>query len=152
MVALAGATTVQAVQAPLYDPSADAIEQLRAAGEEARRTNRRVLAVIGGNWCKWCRALDGLLAADEELRDAFDAGFVVVHVNYSKENKNPAAMEMLGHPEEHGFPVLVVLSSSLEILHTQETESLETGDADRPGHDPAKVLAFAMAWRAAGRG
>ena len=65
----------------------------------------------------------------------------MVHVNYSKENKNPAAMERLGNPEKLGFPALVVLSPSLEVLHTQETSALEA-EGGAVAHDPAKVLAF----------
>jgi hypothetical protein len=34
----------------LYDPQADAWRQLQAAGQRAGRSNRRVLAVVGGNW------------------------------------------------------------------------------------------------------
>ncbi|MEW6339043.1 MAG: hypothetical protein ACOY3Y_00785 [Acidobacteriota bacterium] len=63
-------------------------------------------------------------------------------MNYSKENKNLPAMERLGKPQELGFPVLVVLSPELKVLHTQETGSLETPDEAKPGHDPEKVLGF----------
>ena len=65
----------------------------------------------------------------------------MVYVSYSKENKNPAAMERLGNPEKLGFPALVVLSPSLEVLHTQETSALEA-EGGAVAHDPAKVLAF----------
>ena len=34
----------------LYDPQADAWRELTAAGERAARSNRRVLAVVGGYW------------------------------------------------------------------------------------------------------
>ncbi len=63
-------------------------------------------------------------------------------MNYSKENKNLPAMEKLGNPQELGFPVLVVLSPELKVLHTQESGSLETPDETTPGHDPEKVLEF----------
>ncbi|MBI4917444.1 MAG: hypothetical protein HY825_16515 [Acidobacteria bacterium] len=80
------------------------------------------------------------------MRGEIERRFVVVHVNYSKENKNPAVLERLGNPDKLGFPVLVVLSPTLEVLHTQETGSLETGHPKIPGHDPVKVIAFARAW------
>jgi len=67
-------------------------------------------------------------------------------VNYSKENKNEAVMARLGNPEKLGFPVLVVLSSALEVIHTQESGSLESGSPGAIGHDPEKVLAFLRAW------
>jgi hypothetical protein len=80
------------------------------------------------------------------VRDEIERRFVVVHVNYSKENKNATVLEKLGNPDKLGFPVLVVLSPALEVLHTQETGSLETGDPKTPGHDPARVIAFARSW------
>ena len=80
------------------------------------------------------------------MRDEIERRFVVVHVNYSKENKNATVLEKLGNPDKLGFPVLVVLSPALEVLHTQETGSLETGDPKTPGHDPGRVVAFARSW------
>lgn len=131
-----------------YDPSVDAWQQLEAAGRRAAGDGHRILAVVGGNWCKWCRALDGLMASDPALRGELASHWDVVHVNVSKENKNPAAMERLGNPDKHGFPVLVVLSPSLEVLHTQETSALEA-DGGAVAHDPAKVLAFLEEWASA---
>lgn len=54
-------------------------------------------------------------------------------------------MERLGHPEKLGFPALVVLSPSLEVLHSQETSALEA-EGGAVAHDPAKVLAFLREW------
>jgi hypothetical protein len=56
-------------------------------------------------------------------------------------------MERLGNPEKLGFPVLVVLSPTLAVVHTQESGSLESGAPGAVGHDPEKVLAFLRQWR-----
>ena len=80
------------------------------------------------------------------MRGEVERRFVVVHVNYSKENKNPAVLARLGNPDKLGFPVLVVLSPKLELVHVQETGSFETGDSGKPGYDPARLVAFARAW------
>ena len=128
-----------------YDPSVDAWQQLEAAGRRAAGDGHRILALVGGNWCKWCRALDALLASDPAIRAELEARWDVVHVNFSKENKNPAAMERLGNPDKLGFPALVVLSPSLEVLHTQESGSLEA-EGGAVAHDPARVLALLREW------
>lgn len=73
-----------------------------------------------------------------------------MHLNYSRENKNQAVMDRLGNPERLGFPVLVVLTPELAVLHTQESGSLESGSPGAVAHDPVKVLAFLRRWRAAG--
>jgi thiol:disulfide interchange protein len=128
-----------------YDPSLDGWKQLQAAGKTAAVENKRVLVIVGGNWCKWCRALDGLMSEDSALRAELGK-YQVVHLNYSKENKNPEAMAHLGNPEKLGFPSLLVLSSKLHVLHTQSSEVFETGDPAKPGHDPAELLAFLRRW------
>jgi len=128
-----------------YDPSLDGWKQLQAAGKTAAVENKRVLVIVGGNWCKWCRALDGLMSEDSGLRAELGK-YQVVHLNYSKENKNPEAMAHLGKPEKLGFPSLLVLSSKLHVLHTQSSEVFETGDPTKPGHDPAELLAFLRRW------
>ena len=128
-----------------YDPSLDGEKQLQQAGAQAKAGGKRIFVVVGGNWCKWCRALDGLMSEDSALRAELGK-YQVVHLNYSKENKNPEAMAHLGKPEKLGFPSLLVLSSKLHVLHTQSSEVFETGDPAKPGHDPAKLLAFLRRW------
>lgn len=129
-----------------YDPKADAAAALKSAGERAGASGKRVLAVVGGNWCGWCRALDRLMHEDAAVKAELDSGFELVHVNFSKENKNEAVMESLGRPDKLGFPALVVLSPKLDVLTKQESESLETANKKVPGHDPKKVASFLRSW------
>jgi len=140
-----------ALAAEPYDPGADAWGELEHAAATARAEDRLVLAVVGGNWCRWCRALDRLMREDHAVRAAIDARFVVVHVNSSKENRNQEVLERLRRPDKLGFPVLVVLSPDLEVLRQQSTEGFETGDPGNPGHDPAKLAAFFSSWIPASR-
>jgi thiol:disulfide interchange protein len=132
-----------------YDPSLDGWKQLQVAGRKAAADNKRVLVIVGGNWCKWCRALDTLMTEDAGLRRELES-YEVVHLNYSKENKNPEAMAHLGNPEKLGFPSLLVLSSRLQVLRTQSSDIFETGDPNKPDHDPAKLLAFLRTWATPG--
>ena len=133
-------------QAGPYDPSLDGWKQVQAATQRASTDGRRVLVVVGGNWCKWCRALDRLMDESAELTGELVAHYELVHLNWSKENKNAKAMARLGHPEELGFPSFVILSPTLRVLHTQDTGSFENPDHDTPGHNPAKLLAFLRQW------
>ena len=133
-------------QAGPYDPSLDGVKQLQEAARLAAAQHRRVLVIVGGNWCKWCRALDGVLHESAQLRDELDRRYEVVHLNWSKENKNAAAMKRLGHPEELGFPSFVVATPALEVLIKQETGRFEKVDADRLGYDTATLLEFLKEW------
>jgi len=131
-----------------YDPALDGWKQLQSAGRKAAAEHRRVLVIVGGNWCKWCRALDRLMSENSALQAGL-ASYEVVHLNYSKENKNPEAMARLGNPDKLGFPSLLVLSPQLQVLHTQSSDVFETGDPAKPGHDPVRLLAFLQTWAAA---
>jgi len=41
-----------------YDPRRDAEKDLATAGEVARKSNRNIFVVVGGDWCSWCHTLD----------------------------------------------------------------------------------------------
>jgi thiol-disulfide isomerase/thioredoxin len=129
-----------------YDPTLNGWKQVEAAGAAASAQGKRVLVVVGGNWCPWCRALDRLMTEDATLRGEVAAHYELVHLNYSKENKNPDAMARLGNPNTLGFPSFVVLSPRFKVLRLQESGVFETGDKTKPGHDPAKLLAFLKQW------
>ena len=68
--------------------------------------------------------------------------FIYIHVNYSKDNKNPEAMEYLGNPARFGFPVFVILNDEGRPIHIQESASLEEGK----GYDRKKVKNFLSLW------
>jgi thiol:disulfide interchange protein len=124
-----------------YDETADGAAQIAAAAAEAKATGKRVLVMFGGNWCRWCRALDAALATGE-AKAALERGFVLVHVD---SETNLALNERYGDPFRFGFPVLVVLDSAGERLHVQPSGAFEMGDST-VRHDPEKVLVFLRRW------
>ena len=123
-----------------FDPTRDAAADIQTAITEATHTHRRILLDVGGEWCIWCRRLDSLYASHKNLADFLTAHYVVVKVNYSKENKNESLLSK--YPKIPGYPHYFVLKSNGELLHSQDTGALESGK----GHDPAKVLAFLKKW------
>ncbi len=122
-----------------FDPARDAARDIRDAVAEARRSGRRVLLDVGGDWCIWCRRLDTLYAQHPDLRKFLDENFVVVKVNWSRENKNERVLS--AYPRIPGYPHYFVLDAGGKLLHSQDTGLLESGNH----HDPAKVLAFLKA-------
>jgi len=125
-----------------YDPSADALAQINKAVAEAKRQNKHVLVQVGGNWCKWCLKLTGFISSHQRIDSLITADYVLIKVNYSMENKNPEAMEMLDFPQRFGFPVFVVLDSSGKRIHTQNTAYLEEDD----GYSEKKISEFLLSW------
>lgn len=129
LVLAAPALRAQSSNFAVYDPNANADAQLDEAIERASLLGKHVLVVVGGNWCAWCRKLDKMFKQDTLVNAILNADFVLLHVNYSEENKNLSVMKRLGHPERFGFPVLVILDGSGRRIHTQDSALLETGSA-----------------------
>jgi len=129
-------------QVNIYNPSADAKADISNALNRAKNENKHVFIQIGGNWCPWCFKLNRFLSSDSLIHDVLTTNYIVVKVNYSKENKNVDVLEQLEKPQRFGFPVLVILDSYGRRIHTQDTGLLESGD----GYDNKKVLIFLKNW------
>jgi uncharacterized protein YyaL (SSP411 family) len=129
----------------IYNPNANAKDEIAAAVKKAKSENKQVLLQIGGNWCPWCVKLDGFMASDPQIDSLLKADYVRVMVNYSKENKNEEIMKMLGNPNRFGFPVLVILGQDGVRLHTQDSWYLEK----EKYYDKEKVVHFLEMWSVA---
>jgi thiol:disulfide interchange protein len=108
-----------------YDPKRDAAQDIRDAAAEAKRTHRRVLLEVGGEWCSWCHHMDDFFAGNPDLTSLRDKNFVMLKINFSEENPNK---EVLGqYPAIAGYPHLFVLDSDGTLVHSQDTSALEEG-------------------------
>lgn len=140
---LAGVVYANAQDKPqLYNVQADAAADIAAAVKKAKAENKHVFLQIGGNWCVWCLRFNKQVTENDTLRNAMESNYVVVHVNYSKENKNEKVLAGLGYPQRFGFPVFVVLDGDGNRLHTQNSSYLEEGN----GHSAKKILGFLKDW------
>jgi thiol:disulfide interchange protein len=126
----------------VYNPLANGSEQIKSAIIRAKTENKHVFVQIGGNWCPWCLKFNKFCRSDQKIDSLLNTKFVVVHLNYSKENKNPDVLRQLGFPQRFGFPVFVVLDASGQRQHTQNSAYLELND----GYDRKKVMDFLKAW------
>lgn len=126
----------------LYHPEADAKKEIADAVTKAKKEGKNVMLQIGGNWCVWCLRFNKLITETPELNQLMNDNYVVVHVNYSPENKNEAVLATLGYPQRFGFPVFVILNSEGKRIHTQNSAYLEDG----AGHSPKIVAEFLKGW------
>ena len=123
-----------------FDPKRDAAKDIRDAITESKQTGKRVLLDIGGEWCVWCHRLDTLFATNPDINEFMHKNFVVVKVNYSKENKNENVLSR--YTKVPGYPHLFVLNNDGKLLHSQDTSELESGKS----HDRKKVFDFLKKW------
>ncbi len=127
-----------------FDPAKNPAMDLDSAVAIAKSSNKRILLDVGGEWCKWCHFLDKFFDTNQDVADFLHANFVVVKVNFSKENKNEDFLSR--YPKVAGYPHFFVLDTDGKFLFSQDTGALENGSKENPGHDHDKVLAFLKAW------
>ena len=123
-----------------FDPKRDSEKDLKDAVAQTTKSHKRILLDVGGEWCSWCHKLDKFFQDNKDVSEFLHSNFVVVKINYSKENKNEKFLSK--YPEVKGYPHLFVLDSNGKFLHSQDTGALESGDH----HDHDKVFDFLKKW------
>jgi thiol:disulfide interchange protein len=128
---------------PIYDEHADAQALFDRALARANGEHKRLLVILGGNWCQWCLALHDLMERDDALRAQLSQHFVVLDLDSQAAH---ALDERWGHPTRQGVPVLIFIDDQGAAKHVQETVSLELWHGRLLGHDPARVLEVLRRW------
>jgi thioredoxin-related protein len=137
-----------AKRASIYDKAADAKAAVEKAAERAKRENKRILLMFGGDWCGWCHKLHDLFARDREISKILSNEYELVMVDLEAPNA-PALLDAckaaLSQDELRrgvGYPFLAVLDADGKVITAQRTDPLEEGDH----HDPKRVQAFLTRW------
>jgi thioredoxin-related protein len=138
-----------ATRASIYDKSADANVQVAKATERAKKGDKRILLMFGGDWCGWCHKLHGLFKSNREIAQILYNEYELVTVELESPNaatllttsKNALTKEEL--QKGVGYPFLAVLDAEGKVINAQRTNDLEEGDH----HDPTRVAAFLEKWK-----
>jgi len=140
-------TFSQTEEVKIYNPEANAREDIAAALKQAKAENKHVLLQIGGNWCPWCVKLHKMENSDPQIDSLLKADFVLVMVNIprEKDKRDPELMASLDNPQRFGFPVLVVLNQEGKRIHTQDSWYLEKDQS----YDREKLVHFLKMWNVA---
>jgi len=125
----------------LFDPTEDPFEDLKVTVDEATKLNKRIILDVGGDWCVWCHRIDAFMHSTEEIESLLDEHFIILKINFSKENKNEKFLSQ--YPAIEGYPHFFVLEKDGSLLHSQNTGELEK-DKD---YDKDKFVAFLEKWK-----
>jgi thiol:disulfide interchange protein len=123
-----------------YDPLRNADQDIRDAIVEAKRSSRRILLEVGGEWCSWCHILDNYFDAHPDLVALRDKNYVTLKINFSEENPNTEVLSRYGPISS--YPFIFVLESDGKLLHSQETGVLESGKS----YDLERFTTFLTTW------
>jgi thioredoxin-related protein len=123
-----------------YDPKRNGDQDIQEAMVEAKRTKRRILLEVGGEWCSWCHRLDEFFTAHPELIALRDKNYVTVKINFSEENPNKEVLSR--YDTIPGYPHIFVLDSNGKLLHSQNTSPLESGKS----YDLERITVFLNDW------
>ena len=108
-----------------YDPQRDPAKDLASASEEAKRSNKNIFVVVGGESCSWCHTLEYFFQEHSDLKALLDKNYVAMKVSMSQENPNRAFLSRF--PYIHGYPHIFILDAQGNLIHSQPTDVLEDG-------------------------
>jgi thiol:disulfide interchange protein len=123
-----------------YDPARNARQDILDAQIEAKRSGRIVLVEVGGTWCIWCRTMNKFFEEHQDLAQLRDKNYVLVAVNWSKENENKEVLSQ--YPQVAGYPHIFILDGDGKLLHSEDTSELE----EAKGYNAEKVRQFLLRW------
>ena len=99
-----------------YDENADADKAVAAAFARARKSHKRVLIDLGGNWCGDCLVLANLMELPE-LKSFLRAHFEMVSVDVGRFNKNLQVPARFGITKRlDGVPSILVVEPDGKTL------------------------------------
>lgn len=142
-----GATGYPAAGADVFDPVADGEAQLKAGLAEAKAGGRRVVLMLGANWCPWCHRLDALLRQDPELQPRWTRDYVLVRIDVNWKGparRNAEILARYRRAPQRGIPVLTLLAADGEVLARPDISRWETKEPE--GYDVTKLRAFFAEW------
>ncbi len=108
-----------------YDPSRNPAADLKLAMADAQTGDRRILLILGGDWCHWCHVLEAFLKTNKEMNSLVGETFVVMKVNASPQNWNKEFLS--GYQEINVYPYFIILNKNGRMIGSQDPSAFEEG-------------------------
>jgi len=109
-----------------YDSLRDAEADLAATIAKARKSGKRVLIDLGGNWCTDCRILAGVMELPE-LKPFIEKHYEVVSIDVGRFNKNMQIPARYGVPKLAGAPTILIVDTDGKLINA--TNAADLADA-----------------------
>lgn len=135
---VAGEVSIYAVAN--YDPARNPEEDVADALAQAAAEAKRVLLIVGGDWCITCHMLEAYIAQTPAVAEGLTRNFVLVKVNFSEENENETFLGQ--YPDIEWYPHFFILENDGTLVDSYDTRQLETEGS----YDYEKFLSFLETW------
>lgn len=109
-----------------YDSRRDADADLAATIAKAKKSGKRVLIDLGGNWCTDCRILAGVMELPE-LKPFIEKHYEVVSIDVGRFNKNMQIPARYGVPKLEGAPTILIVATDGKLINA--TNAADLADA-----------------------
>ena len=118
------------VPAKPYDISADADVLLKNAFNSLDE-NKKLLLILGGNWCPDCRVLAGMLKS-QNVKEVIEKNYVVQHIDVGRFDKNLHIPKKFGIEKLYGVPTVLVIDQDEDVLNSPFIEDWTTARTKKP--------------------
>ena len=115
------------IQSTTYDKKRNPHEDLALSMAKAKKSGKKILMVVGGEWCKWCGQLDNFLDDHEAVTKEFYTSFEVLRVYYGKGISKEGKSLLIQFPAPKGTPHFYILDSKAKLLKSIDTGKFERG-------------------------
>lgn len=120
-----------------FEQSANATEQVDAALARAQIADKRVIVVMGANWCHDSRGLSGWFA-EPRFAAMLAAKYEIVYVDVGKKDRNIDIARRFGLKSIKGTPTVLVLSSRGALLNRKSAPKWR----DAASRDEEDIFAY----------
>ncbi|MGV6830003.1 MAG: thioredoxin family protein [bacterium] len=131
------------IQSSTYDKKRNPHMDLALSMEKAKKSGKKILMMVGGEWCRWCGQLDNFLDDHETVAKEFYTSFEVFRVYYGKDISKEGKSLLVQFPTFKGTPHFYLLDSKAKLLKSIDTRQFERGYS----YDKKKFMSFIKKYR-----
>lgn len=111
-----------------YDATRDAMFDVDAAFGAAQYSGKKVLLILGANWCHDSRGLAAKFL-EPSLAEVLETNFETVLVDVGQRDRNLDVGARFGVPELFGTPTVLILSADGDLLNAETVHDWRTADS-----------------------
>lgn len=128
----------------VFDPTANAQSQLESHLDRAKVTNRKLLVIMGANWCHDSGALANVMDTPRfagMIKQNYEVLFVDVGVPQTGKGRNLNIAKRFGIKKVKGTPLVMVLSPDGKLLNSKKDAASWRNAASRSDDDIFRYFA-----------